>query len=66
VGVEPSELNPEGTDHQSNEQTAGVGYTQLSPQEIVSSCPDLALIILNWGTLPKETRNAILVLGMHS
>ena len=38
------------------------GYAQIPPQELVSSCPDLAIVILNWEYLLNEIRHAIMVL----
>jgi len=51
AGVEPSEQKTEGVTGQNDEKTVENGYTQIPPQEIVSSCPDLAIVI-KMGNLP--------------
>ena len=44
-----------------NDITKG-GYPSNNPQELVSSCPDLAVVLLNWDRLSRDTKDAILVL----
>ena len=51
---EPSSLKTEGVTDQNDKKTVETGYTQIPPQDIVSSCPDLAMVILNWEYLSYE------------
>ena len=62
AGIEPSEQKTEDVASQNDKSLLESGYTQIPPQDIVSSCPDLAIVIQNWEYLPKEVRDAIIVL----
>ena len=48
AGIEYSELKTEVVAGQNDKSLLKSGYTQIPPQEIVSSCPELAIVILNW------------------
>ena len=60
AGVEPSEQKTEDVASQNDKESVETGYTQIPPQDIVSSCPELAVVIRNWGYLPEEVRDAML------
>lgn len=61
-GFEPTGLDLEAIANEIDKIKSKPCGPQYGPQEKVTSCPDLATVVMNWGFLRNTTKDAILEL----